>query len=60
MTDPNSILPLTATASLNPFESSDTRASVETERRQRSLIRNHLYGEAVGMVHFIWLGAGLG
>ena len=39
MTDPSSILPLTAT-SINPFDTHDsTKASVETERKQRSLIR---------------------
>lgn len=39
MTDPSSILPLTANT-LNPFDTTtDTRSSVETERKQRSLIR---------------------
>jgi len=39
MTDPSSILPLTAATSLSPFDTTDTRSSVETERKQRSLIR---------------------
>lgn len=64
MTDPSSILPLTATtASLNPFDTNNTRESVETERKQRSLIRTKfpdgVYGMGgVGMMKNYLCGSG--